>query len=379
MPRGARIASTKGARTATVWPLVAVVLLALAPGPAFAHEVSIGQSKIRQEEQTVRYELAVEYDELAKRVSLRPPPPAAREVTDAERAAVLQDARPRLAGYLDAGVRVLLDEQACAGRLGTIDVERFQGTVYAVLSSTYRCPESPSGAFEVQYDLFFDALSDAERSSHANVADYDLGGQTGRFVFEPGQQRLTAGGEGLLLAAGRFVVLGLEHILAGLDHVLFVLALLLGASTVREILKVATAFTVAHSVTLALAAMGWVVVPPNIVEPAIALSIAGVAIQNIVQKDPSHRLAVVFAFGLMHGLGFAADLSFGDQVDGRLIMSLLAFNIGIEIGQAAIILLAAPFVILARRRGWSRPVQWTASGAIAVCGAVWFLGRVQLF
>lgn len=361
-----------------VWSLLAVVLLAVAPGPAWAHEVSIGQSKIRQDGPTVRYELAVEYDELAKRVGL-PPPATAGAATDAEREAALGAARASTAGYLDEAVRVRLDEQACAGRLETIDVDRFQGTVYAVLSSSYRCPDRPSGAVEVQYDLFFDALSDAERSSHANVADYDLGGQTGRFVFEPGQQRLTAGGEGLLLAAGRFVALGLEHILAGLDHVLFVLALLLGTSTAREILKVATAFTVAHSVTLALAAMGWVVVPPDLVEPAIALSIAGVAVQNLVQQHPSHRLFVVFAFGLVHGLGFAADVSFGDQVDGRLLMSLLAFNIGIEVGQAAIILLAAPFVILVRRRGWSRPVQWTASAAIAVCGAVWFLGRVQLF
>lgn len=363
---------------AMVWLLVVVVLLGLAPGPAWAHAVGIGQSKIHQEGQTVRYELAVEYDELVKRVSVRPSPPAAREVTDADREAALRGSRAELAVYLDRGVQVLLDGEACAAHLGTIDVEHFQGTVYAVLSSTYRCPGRPFGAFEVQYDLFFDALSDAERFSHANVADYDLGGEAGRFVFERGEQRLSAGGGSLFLAAGRFVVLGFEHILAGLDHVLFVLALLLGARSVRAIMKVATAFTVAHSVTLALAAMGWVVISPNIVEPAIAVSIAWVAIQNIVQKEPRHRLAVVFAFGLMHGLGFAASLSFGDHVDWRLITSLLAFNVGIEVGQAAVILLAAPFLFFVRRRRWSRPVQWTASGAIALCGVLWFVGRVSL-
>jgi hydrogenase/urease accessory protein HupE len=363
---------------AVVCPLVAVVLVGLVPGPAWAHAVSIGQSKIHQEGQTVRYVLAVEYDELVKRVSMRPSPSTVREVTDAQREAALRRSRAELASYLDREMQVLLDGEACDARLGTIDVDRFEGTVYAILSSTYRCPGRPSGAFEVQYDLFFDGLSDAEKSSHANVAEYHLGGETGRFLFERGEQRLSAGGESLLLAAGRFAVLGLEHILAGLDHVLFVLALLLGARTVRAILKVATAFTVAHSVTLALAAMGWVVVSPNIVEPAIALSIAWVAIQNIIQKEPTHRLAVVFAFGLMHGLGFAASLSFGDQVDWRLITSLLTFNIGIELGQAAIILLAAPFLFFAQRHGWSRPVQWTASGAIALCGALWFLGRVSL-
>lgn len=254
---------------------------------------------------------------------------------------------------------------------------RFEGQSYALLTTTYRCPGNPAGAFQVEYDLFFDSLSDAERFTHANVADYNLGGETGRFVFERDAQRLTAGGEGPLASAGRFGLLGLKHILSGLDHVLFVLALLIGARSVRGVVKVATAFTAAHSVTLALAAMGWVSVPPMIVEPAIALSIVCVAIQNIVQKEPRHRLVVVFAFGLMHGLGFAGALSFGDEGSWSLLGSLLAFNVGIEVGQASVIALAAPLVLLARRRRWSGTAQFTASGTIALCGVIWFVGRLS--
>jgi preprotein translocase subunit SecF len=78
----------------------------------------------------------------------------------------------------------------------------------------------------------------------------------------------------------------------------------------------------------------------------------------------------------MHGLGFAGSLSFGDQVSWSLIGSLLAFNVGIELGQASVILLATPLLLLARRRRWSTTAQWTASGAIALCGVLWFVGRV---
>lgn len=369
------VTGSRAALVAVAAPLFAALLLGLVPEPAWAHGVSLGQSKIRQEGDTVRYKLAVEHDQLVKRVSTTPSGPSPPTLTDAERETELLGLRAKLAAYLERGVRVSLDGDACAARLETIEVERFQGTAYAVLTSTYRCP-GPSGALEVEYELFFDALSDAERSSHANVADYDVGGETGRFVFESDARRLTAGGEGLLDAAGRFVTLGFQHILGGLDHVLFVIALLLGARNVRTILKVVTAFTVAHSLTLVAAAMGWLVVSPSIVEPVIALSIVCVAIQNIIQTEPRHRLVLVFAFGLLHGLGFAGSISFADETSWRLITSLLAFNFGIEAGQASVILLTAPLLFLVRRRRWSRSAQWTASAVIALSGLLWFVGRL---
>jgi hydrogenase/urease accessory protein HupE len=350
-----------------------LLLLLVAPQPAWAHGVSLGQSKIRQQGEDVRYELAVSYDELAKRVGV---PPQPSDASSSLRAAALREHRGALTAHLDGQVRVLRDGDGCPARLDTVEVERFEGKSYAILSSTYRCPGGADG-FEVHYDLLLDELSELERSSHANIADYDLGGETGRFVFESGQQRLRAGqGTKFLAVSGHFVGLGVEHILSGLDHVLFVLALLIGAGNVRTVLKVATAFTVAHSLTLVAAATEWVVVPPSVVEPAIALSIVAVALQNILQREPKHRLVLVFGFGLLHGLGFAAGLSFGEEISWRLITSLLAFNVGIEVGQAAVILIAAPLLLLLRRRSWSRPAQWTASGVIALCGVVWSVGRL---
>ena len=143
-------------------------------------------------------------------------------------------------------------------------------------------------------------------------------------------------------------------------------------------LKVAAAFTVAHSITLGLAALGWVNVPASIVEPLIALSIAYVAIEIVIGRESRHRLLVAFGFGLMHGLGFAESLSFTDSVSWRFLYTLLTFNIGIEFGQALIILAAFPALLLLRRLKWSRFVQVGTAGVIGAFGLIWFWQRLLL-
>lgn len=380
MPRHGPGAGDGGpARRIPLVAALAVLVLCLVAQPARAHAVSLGQSKIGQDGDTIRYALAVEHAELVQRLGVPPADPARPQPTVEQRAAELAGLRSELAAYLHGALRISRDGEPCAAELDEITVEPFRGELYAILSSTYRCPRD-SGAWTIEYGLFFDALADAERSSHTNVADYDVGGETGRFLFEPGARMLTIGEDddpaATVSAAGNFVGLGFGHILAGLDHVLFVLALLLGARGVRQILTVVTAFTAAHSLTLVLASLGWLAVPAGIVEPAIALSIAGVAVQNIVQREPRHRVPVVFGFGLLHGLGFAGSLSFGDEAGWRLVTSVLAFNVGIEAGQAAIIVVCAPLLALVWGRSWARPAQWTASGLIALCGVVWFVSRL---
>lgn len=359
----------------------ALALLHLEPEPAGAHSVSIGQSKIYQQGEVVRYDLAVSYEELAKRIELESEtgsPPQAP--TDAEREGALRNAQSELTPYLGAHVRVLLDGEQCDDALESVGVVRHRGQLFAVISLAYRCPESVSDSYEVHYGVFFDSQSDAEMASHTNVADYRLGGFTGRFVFEPGTERLAVGGPddeptgaerpGVTSSLGRFIQLGFEHILSGVDHLLFILVLLLGARSASGVLKVATAFTIAHSVTLALAAMGWVSVPGGVVEPLIALSIAYVAVENMTTGESRHRPLVVFGFGLMHGLGFAGALSFTG------IPSLLAFNFGIELGQALIMLLVWPLLLLARRLRWQRLAQMGASGMVGSLGVLWLLDRL---
>lgn len=362
------------------WLVVLLVLLSLSAGPAWAHTVAVGQSKIGQDGDLVRYELAIDYDELIKRLEPdRLPTELPDDTTDGERLVALRGSEQQLATYVGQRVRVVRGGVECGNTLEGLDVVRHQAEVYAVMTLAYQCPRPHSvvpAAFEVQYDLFFDAVSIADRAAHSNIVDYQLGGATGRFVFQPGDQRLVAGGTSLFSSAGRFLILGFEHLMGGIDHVLFLLVIMLGSTRIRGVLRAATAFTAAHSVTLALAATGWVSVPPGIVEPLIALSIAYLAVETMIRGEPRHRLFVIFGFGLIHGLGFAETLTFTDQMSWRALSSLFAFNVGIEVGQALVVLVGWPVLVLARRLPWSRPAHLGASAVIATFGCLWLFQRL---
>ena len=183
----------------------------------------------------------------------------------------------------------------------------------------------------------------------------------------------------------RYVISGFDHIIPkGLDHILFVLGLFFFSLRWRPLLAQVTAFTLAHTVTLALATLGLVSLPGSIVEPLIAISIVYVAIENILFGGPDakigmRRIGLVFAFGLLHGLGFASVLEeFG--LGSALVTALIAFNIGVELGQLAVIALA--FVLLALPFGgkpWFRSfIAIPISAIIAVVWAWWAIERIYL-
>ena len=180
----------------------------------------------------------------------------------------------------------------------------------------------------------------------------------------------------------RYIVSGFEHIVPkGLDHMLFVLGLFFFALRTRPILAQVTAFTLAHTVTLALASLGIVSVPASIVEPLIAVSIVYVAVENIFGgKVGAVRIAVVFGFGLLHGLGFASVLGDVGLTAGRFVVGLIGFNIGVELGQLAVIFGA--FVLLGLPFGakpWYRTrIAVPCSAVIAMVGAWWTVERVFL-
>lgn len=177
----------------------------------------------------------------------------------------------------------------------------------------------------------------------------------------------------------QYLWLGFTHIVPhGLDHMLFVFALFLLSPSPRALLAQVTAFTLAHSLTLALAMKGIATVPGSIVEPLIALSIAWMALENVFTKKcrPS-RTALVFGFGLLHGLGFAGVLSELGIPEGQFLPALASFNVGVEAGQLAIVLLA--YIGLARPWGhrlWYRSrVVIPASLLIAAVGGYWTIER----
>ena len=184
--------------------------------------------------------------------------------------------------------------------------------------------------------------------------------------------------------ARRFIELGVEHIFTGYDHIAFLLGLLLLGGTLAQIVRVITSFTVAHSVTLALATLGVFAPPPRLVEPLIAASIVWVAVENLRALQPgaarrAPRWTIGFAFGLVHGFGFAGALRELALPGSELAVALVGFNGGVELGQAAIVAVAFP--LLSRMRRWPRfvPAGLRASSiALGVAGLGWFVQRVAI-
>jgi hypothetical protein len=205
------------------------------------------------------------------------------------------------------------------------------------------------------------------------------GGQTSQPM-----PRTTPVKEAALTVFGRFIVAGFEHIVPkGTDHILFVLGLFFFSLRLRPILAQVTAFTLAHSVTLALASLNIVSLPASIVEPLIAASIVYVAVENIFlgrkTTISAARIAVVFCFGLLHGLGFASVLSDVGLPGGQFFYGLIGFNVGVEFGQLSVILVA--FLLLGLpfgRKAWYRTgIVIPASAVIAVIGIWWTIERVS--
>ncbi len=179
-----------------------------------------------------------------------------------------------------------------------------------------------------------------------------------------------------------YLQLGYRHILPdGFDHILFILGLFLLSPKLKPLLWQATAFTVAHSITLALSMSGLISPPPLIVEPVIALSIAFVAIENIfTSKLHAWRIAVVFMFGLIHGCGFASALSEIGLPEKSFALSLAAFNIGVELGQVTIIV--AAYILIGKwfsQKEWYRGrIVYPVSIVIAVIALYWTVQRTLL-
>jgi hydrogenase/urease accessory protein HupE len=177
-----------------------------------------------------------------------------------------------------------------------------------------------------------------------------------------------------------FLALGVEHILTGYDHLLFLFALLMVCRDLRSIATVISCFTIAHSITLALAALDIVKLSPRIVEPMIAASIAYVGIENLIRGDaPKWRWLITFSFGLVHGLGFADALKEFGIGSGQfgIVLPLVGFNLGVEIGQLAVAAIILPILWRLRRH----PIfvrQWVpgCSVFVALAGSYWMIERI---
>jgi HupE / UreJ protein len=359
MPRATRLACARCVRR-----LASALVLLLAAAPAAAHTVGKGLATITVTGQNVQYHLV-----LALNASV----PARADAMQLAQPGPGADYTPLLRAVA-ARIRVVADGQPCDASLGPITPPSQDGGSVA-LQIEFACGHAPKD-LTIRDDLF-----DVLGAGYHTIANIQWPGGSQQFVFLPGARETHASvSEGVTTRGiGSFFVLGVEHILTGYDHLLFLLALALRGGNLWSLLKIITAFTVAHSITLALAALNIVVLPERLVEATIALSIAYVAAENLFMRQAgSHRWAVAFIFGLMHGFGFSNVLRELGLPKQGLVWALLNFNLGVEAGQAIAVLIAVPLLMWLRRFRWEPRAVAAISVAVLVVGLTLFVDRAFL-
>ncbi|MEV1171201.1 HupE/UreJ family protein [Nonomuraea sp. NPDC049784] len=289
--------------------------------------------------------------------------------------------RDAVTDYVTRRFAVAYDDKPCAPTtVGDADVRLRGKTAFAVLTLAYACQGGEGGAHAISSALFPDAESFVH--STKTMVRYDLDGETSSAVLDATNPTLRVGERPASHQVWEFFLLGAEHLAFGLDHIFFLLALLIGARRLRDVVVTATAFTAAHSITFLLAAMGVVDVPGQIVEPVIAASIIVVAVANLLGREEDKlgkwRLPIVFAFGLVHGLGFAGALDIKESGSWELLLSLLSFNVGIEATQLVIIAVLFPLLVLLRRTSAARWAVAAMSVPIVAVSLYWFFDRIPL-
>lgn len=296
----------------------------------------------------------------------------------------------------------LLDQSVLTaqyGRIAAIMADRITIGDNALPPITWQAIRADAGDDAVRMTFSIVAAPPPALDVAAALFPYDPQHQTFVNVYESGtlrQQWIVGAGSGtrtyfagttagVVAVLGTFIPSGMHHILIGPDHILFVIGLILLGGTWRRLALIVSAFTVGHSVTLSLAALEIVMVPAQIIEPLIALSIVVIGADNLLRgaepeqsRDVRPLLALVF--GLVHGFGFAYVLREFGLPQAQLAWSLLGFNVGVELGQLAIVLVVASLLYLLRRRSppAARQVATIGSLAVIAAGAYWFVDRVLI-
>ena len=339
---------------------------AAAVGPAFAHSGgSTGYASIAIGGESVRYSLTLWPAAL---------PPAVAEQLRLARGGHASS-RGRVLGFIRDKVTLIAQGRRCESRPGFLPPPT-PHTESVTLVVDFVC------GGDVRDLLIRDDLFDVLGADYHTLARIDAPGRTTQFAFTPETRETRvmldqgpADGRGM----ASFVLLGIEHILSGYDHLLFLLGLLLRGGGWFSLAKIITAFTLAHSVTLALAVLNVVVLPDRLVEAVIALSIAFVAAENLfLNPVVSRRCLVSFCFGLVHGFGFSSALRELGLPTHGLLLSLFGFNAGVEVGQALVVVLAVPVLMLVRNTRWEQRMIWSSSCVILLVGLILFVERAFL-
>jgi len=293
----------------------------------------------------------------------------------------------QLAAYALARLQVSSADAACALQATDHLVDRHSDGAYAVIRFAADCPAASS--LKIRYGLFFEL-----DPTHRGLARIEAGGVTQTAVFGPerAEQTFNLATPSLPEQIVAYVREGVWHIWIGFDHVLFLLSLLLPAVFLREagrwvpaqrfkpvfwdVLKVVTAFTVAHSITLSLASLEIIALPSRLVESVIAASVVFAAMNNLYPLVNERRWLMAFVFGLIHGFGFASVLTDLGLPRDALVSSLFGFNVGVELGQLTIVAVFLPLAFALRgTRFYSRVVFAGGSVLVAILAAIWLTER----
>jgi hydrogenase/urease accessory protein HupE len=356
----------------------AATLVALTvAGGATAHQINLSNARVELgSDRIVKLEVALKGSDV-DRVARTKVFDEQKDLVDAAR---LTTSSGPIAAYITSHTLVLgADGTPC--QAGPVKVDPDQDGVIARLA--WSCQQ-------VTGDLIYRStvLIDID-SSAKQVVLIGAGPNASQALLDASQTdlRLTAPPPALFDVVWSYLKAGIEHIFLGYDHIAFLIAIVLWARTLWPVIKIVTAFTLAHSITLSLATLQIVVIPSAIVEPAIAASIVYVAVENFFSRNVDGRWRDTFVFGLIHGFGFASALQEFGLPRGAVVPALGAFNLGVELGQVAIVSIVIPVLagldrLLAADRGVA-PVRTAAlvyalSGIIAVLGFYWIIDRTVL-
>ena len=300
-----------------------------------------------------------------------------------------------IATYAIQNLDLKSSNSACPITIGDQLIDTHSDGAYAVLKLSATCPNAVE-ALTVNYRLLFEA--DAQHRGLLKLETMGKGSNdspqivSAVFPADHGTQTFTLASGSTLAQLGTYIADGVKHIAIGFDHILFLVALLLPAVFIREgrrwvpvadmrtafwsVLKLVTAFTIAHSITLSLASLDVVRLPSRLVESLIAASVLATALDNIWPFLPRKRWLVAFAFGLIHGFGFASVLADLNLPNSSLVLSLFGFNIGVEIGQLILVAIVVPLAFISRSStAYPRFALQTGSVVIAAVSLGWLLER----
>jgi len=343
-----------------------VLILLSVASPASAHPVPFSYLDLRLQSGSIDCALVVHIFDAAHDL----------EVTPAERLldpAVASEYGRALVRLLAARIEITVDGRALAVDWSAPEVLADRQSLRLVAHAPL---DSPAGTVAVHAVMF---PYDPQHQTFVNIYEGEALTQAILDLGRPLVEYFAGTRQGVLAVARKFVPAGVHHILIGPDHLLFLFGLLLLGGTLRQLALVVTGFTVAHSITLSLAALNIVSAPSRIIEPAIALSIVYVGADNLLVRDGRDvRAWIAFAFGFVHGFGFASVLREMDLPARALGWSLFSFNVGVEIGQVLVVVLVASALGALRSRSEvvGRHVAFAGSIVVVVAGVFWFVERV---